>query len=153
MKTNEVFNFKMKAKDIFNFNNDGNKYDMAIRTFYLIFYAAALIIFFTVGLNSMELKTWIIAFFCAAFGATVYGTIAKMIITMIRKDKQKRKADTLIKLFRIVFFSLSTVAFLAIGFQENNTKAWIIAFVGSYGASAIFSAISQLIITLAGKDK
>lgn len=130
-----------------------NKYDAAIRSFYLIFYAAGLIIFVAVGLSSMTLQVWLLAFFCAALGATAFGTVAKMIISMIRKDMQTRKADTLIKLFYVVFYMIATIAFLAIGFQENNVKIWIIAFVGAYGAATIYSAIARLIVTLVRKDK
>lgn len=143
----------LKIRDIFNVSKADNKYDMAIRSFYLIFYAAGLIIFFAVGLNSMELQTWILAFFGAVFGATAYGTVVKMIINMVRKDRQKSKADTLINLFYVVFFSLATVAFFAIGFEHNNLKTWLIAFVGSYGAATIYSAIARLIVTLVRKDK
>ena len=142
----------MKILNNFIPNKTDNKYDNAIRSFYLLFYVGGFIIFFLVGLESMKLKTWFLAFFCSAFGATVYGTVAKMIINMIRKDKQENKADILIKLFYIIFFSLATVAFLAIGFQENNIKTWIIAFVGSYGTATIFSTITRLIVSLARKD-
>lgn len=142
----------MKIRNIFFQNKTDNKYDTAIRSFYLLFYVGGFIVFFSVGLESMKLQTWVLAFFCSAFGATVYGTIAKMIINMIRKDKQKNKADILIKLFYIIFFSLATVAFLAISLQENNIKIWLIAFVGSYGTATIFSTIVQLIVTLARKD-
>lgn len=143
----------MKLTDIFDVSKADNKYDAAIRSFYLIFYAAGFMIFVAVGLNSMTLQTWLLAFFGAVFGGTAYGTIAKMIINIVRTDRQKNKADTLIQLFYVVFFSLATVAFLAIGFQENNLKTWLIAFVGAYGAATIYSSIAKLIVTLKRKDK
>jgi len=142
----------MKILNILLSNKTNNKYDIAIGSFYLLFYASGFIVFFLVGLDSMKLQTWVLAFFCSAFGATVYGTLAKMIINLIRKDKQENKADILVKLFYIIFFSLATVAFLAIGLQEKNIKTWLIAFVGSYGTATIFSTIARLIVTLARKD-
>ena len=142
----------MKILNILLSNKTNNKYDIAIGSFYLLFYAGGFIVFFLVGLDSLKLQTWVLAFFCSAFGATVYGTLAKMIINLIRKDKQENKADILVKLFYIIFFSLATVAFLAIGLQEKNIKTWLIAFVGSYGTATIFSTIARLIVTLARKD-
>ena len=143
----------MGIRSMLNINKADNKFDMAIRSFYLIFYTAGFIVFLAVGLNSMNIKTWILAFLCSIFGATVYGTIAKMIINMVRKDKQVDKLGILKRLFYVILFSLATVAFLAIGLEEKTIKTWIIAFVGSYGGAIIFSSIAQLIITLAKKDK
>ena len=143
----------MKIREIFSVSRANNKYDAAIRAFYLIFYAAGLIIFVALGLNSMELRTWVLAFFSAAIGATAYGTVVKMIINMVRKDRRESRADTLINLFYVVFFSVATIAFFAIGLQYNNLKTWLIAFVGSYGAAAIYSAIARLVVTLSRKDK
>ena len=94
-----------------------------------------------------------LAFFGAAFGATAYGTVIKMIIYLVRKDRRESRADTLINLFYVVFFSVATIAFLAIGFQYNNLKTWLIAFVGSYVAASIYSAIARLVVTLSRKDK
>ena len=137
---------------MFNVSKAENKYDAAIRASYIICYAAGFIIFFAVGLDSMELKTWIIAFPCCTFGATVYGTIAKMVINAIRKDKIESKADTLIKLCHIVFFAIATAAFLASGFTYGGLKYWIIAFVGSYGGAVICSAIAQVVVSFLRKD-
>ena len=70
-----------------------------------------------------------------------------------RKDRRESRADTLINLFYVVFFSVATVAFFAIGFQYNNLKTRLVAFVGSYGAATIYSAIARLVVTLSRKDK
>lgn len=143
----------MKVQNVFSINRASNKYDAAIRAFYLVFYAAGAIIFIVTGLNSTDIRTWILAFFGAAFGATAYGTIAKMIVNMVRKDRQKSRADTLLQLIFVVFFSLATVAFMAIGLEHGNIKTWAIAFVGAYGAATVYSAIAYLIVGLVRKDK
>jgi len=130
-----------------------NKYDSAIRTFYLLFLCAGLIIAVAVGVTHMTAAAWVLGSLFALLGAIVYATIAKLIIDMVRKDRTVARPDILIRLFYVVFFSLATVAFVAIGMQHRDTKTWIIAFVGSYGAAVIYSAIAHLIITLARKDK
>jgi len=142
----------LKMREIFNVSKADNKYDAAIRSIYMICFAAGFIIFVTVGMNAMNLQTWLLTFVCCIAGAAFYGTVAKMIINMVRKDRQRSKTDTLIQLFYVVFFAMATVAFLAIGYQEKNAKTWVVAFVGSYGAAVIYSAIARLIITLARKD-
>jgi len=129
-----------------------NKYDAAIRAFYLLFYAAGLVIFVAVGLAHMTAAAWLLAFVCAALGATAYGTIAKLIVGMVRSDRTESRADLLIKLFYVVFFSLATVAFLAAGIEYSGLKSWIIAFVAAYGAALVYSTIARLIVTLIRKD-
>ena len=129
-----------------------NKYDQVTRIFFMLFYAAALIIYMAVGLQSMTAEVWVLGFFCAAGGATVYGVIVKSIIDMVRKDRQTAKPDILIRLFIVIFFAIGTVVFLSVGFQYGTAKTWVIAFIGSYGGAFIYSAIAWLIITLARKD-
>jgi len=143
----------MKIQDALSFRRSGNKYDVAVSTLYLLFYAAGLIIFIAVGLQYMTLAAWLLGFVCAVLGATAYGTIAKLIIGLARKDRTENRADILIRLFFVVFFSLATVAFIAIGLQYGAIKTWIIAFFGSYGAALVYSLVARLIVTLARKDK
>jgi len=102
-------------KTIFSFIKADTKYDSAIRTFYLLFYAAGLIVWVALGLTYMTPAAWIGGLFCAALAATAYGTVANMIVGLIRKDRIKNRADTLIRLFFVLLFSVATVAFLAIG--------------------------------------
>ena len=135
------------------FRQAGNKYDLATRIFFLLFYAAGLIVFVAVGLQYMTAQAWILGFVCAAAGATAYGMIAKLVIDLVRKDKPRAKADTLMRMFYFVFFALATVTFLTIGFQHNSAKTWVIAFIGSYGAAFIYGSIAWLVITLVRKDK
>jgi len=143
----------MKLQEVLGFKKTGNQYDSAIRACYLLFYAAGFLIFIAVGLQHMTLKTWLLGFFGAVFGATVYGTIVKMIIGMVRKDRVKSRSDILIRLFYLVFFSIAVVVFLTLGLQYHNVKSWAIAFIGSFGAALVYSLIARLIITLARKDK
>ena len=142
----------MKLLDCLNISKADNKYDAAIRAFYAVFYIAGFIVFFAVGLEHMKLRTWILAFVCAFFGATVYGAIAKGIINFIRRDRKDSKPDALRKLLQTVFFAVATVAFIAVGVQENQTKTWLIAFVGAYGGAFIFTVIAQLIIFMTQKE-
>jgi hypothetical protein len=67
-----------------------NKYDLVSRMIYIIFFIVATIAFIAIGFKYGTLKIWIIAFIGAYGAAIVYGTIAKLIITLvrIRKDKQ-----------------------------------------------------------------
>jgi len=143
----------MKLQEVFSFKKTDNKYDVVTRSFFLLFYAAGLIIFVAVGLQYMTLTAWLLGFVCAALGATAYGIIAKTIVDMVRKDRTRNCADILIRLFFVVFFALATVAFITIGLQYGTVKTWIIAFLGSYGAALIYSLIARLIITLVRKDK
>ena len=129
-----------------------NKFDMATRTFFLLFYAIGLIVFVAVGLQYMTILAWVLGLVCSAFGATVYGLIAKSIIDLVRKDRKTAKPDVLIRLFYVLFFTIATVAFVSIGFQYGNVKTWILAFVGSYAGAFIYSSIAWLIITLVRKD-
>jgi len=129
-----------------------NKYDLVTRLFFLLFYAAGLIIAVSVGLKYMTVQAWLLGLLGAAVGATAYGMVAKLIIDMVRKDRQTARPDTLIKLFHVVFLAIATVTFLAIGFQYGDAKTWVIAFVGSYGGAFIYASIARLIITLTRKD-
>ena len=92
----------MKIREILGLEKTGNQYDTAIRACYLLFYIIGLIVFIAVGLQYMTLTAWLLGLFGAAFGATVYGTIVKMIINMVRKDRTKSRADILIQLFYVV---------------------------------------------------
>lgn len=130
----------------------GNKYDIAIRTIFFIFFVAAVIVAVSVGLAHMTATAWVFGFIGALAGALVYTTIGKIIIDMIRKDRTRRPSDNLIRLFYVVFFALATVAFLTIGLQRHNTRIWIIAFIASYGAAFIYASIGRLIVTLVRKD-
>jgi len=130
-----------------------NKYDLATRIFFLLFYTAGLIVFVAVGLEYMTVQAWLLAFICSAAGATVYGIIAKLIVDLIRPDRPRSKPDILIRMFYFVFFAVATVAFLAIGFQYHTPKTWVIALIGSYGAAFIYGSIAWLVITLARHDK
>ena len=135
-----------------NIKSTSNKYDLATRLFFLLFYAVGVIVIVSVGLEYMTVQAWLLGLVCAAAGATVYGVIAKLIIDLVRKDRKTAKPDVLIRLFYVLFFAVATVAFLAIGFQYGNVKTWIIAFVGSYAGAFIYGSIAWLIITLARKD-
>lgn len=133
-----------------------NKYDAAIRTSYLIFYSIGAIIFLTVGLQRMELWIWAISFVYCLLGATAYGTVAKIIITLIRKDqknKKKAKAKSILKLSYLVIFSIATIIFISIGIEHNDPKSWLISFIATYGGAVVYSAIARLIITLTQKNK
>lgn len=65
-----------------------NKYDLISRAIYIIFFIVATIAFVAIGFQYGTLKVWIIAFIGAYGAATVYGSIAKLIITLVRKDKK-----------------------------------------------------------------
>ena len=143
----------MKLQDILSFKKPDNKYDLLTRAFYLVFYVAGLIVFVSVGLEYMTPTAWVLGFVCSVLGATAYGTIAKMIVDMVRKDRERGRADILIRLFYVVFFALATVVFLTVGVPGNSAKTWIIAFIASYGAAFIYSTIARLIVNLARKDK
>jgi len=129
-----------------------NKYDTAIRCFYAIFAAIGLIVFVAVSLQYMTWQAWLFSGFGSVLGATALSLIVRSMINMFRDDQPVAKADVLIRVFYIVFFTIATVAFVSIGFQWNNTRTWIIAFVGAYAAALIYSTIARLIVTLARKD-
>ena len=104
----------------------------------------------------MKLWVWILTLVCCAFGATAYGTVAKIIITMIRKDLQegkKVKAESVLKLSYLVIFSIATIIFVATGIENGTAKSWVIAFVASYGGAVIYSAVARLIVTILRKEK
>ena len=146
----------MKLSDIFNVHKSDNKYDIAIRMCYIIFYSIGVIVFFAVGLKHMNLWVWLSSFVGCMLGATAYGTVAKIIITVVRKDLQdgkKVKAESVLRLSYLVIFSIATIIFVSAGIENGTVKSWLIAFVGSYGGAVIYSAIARLIITLIRKDK
>lgn len=146
----------MKLLDFLRVSKSNNKYDVAIRMGYLIFFTIGAIVFFSIGLQYMEPRIWLLTFVCCAIGATGYGTVVRIAITMIRKDLQdgkKIKAELILKLLYIVFFSLATILFIAIGLEKGTAKAWLTAFVGTFGGAVIYSAIARVIVTFIRKDK
>ena len=146
----------MKISDFLGINKSENKYDVAIRMCYLIFYSIGIIVFFSLGLQYMKLWVWMLSFVCCTLGATANGTAAKIIITVIRNDLQdgkKVKAESVLRLSYLVIFSIATIIFVSTGIENGTVKSWLIAFVGSYGGAVIYSAIARLIITFIRKDK
>ena len=146
----------MKISEFLEVNKSENKYDVAIRMCYLIFYSIGVIVFFSLGLQYMKLWVWVLAFVCCALGGTAYGTVAKIIITVIRKDLQdgkKVKAESVLRLAYLVIFSIATIIFVATGIEGGAAKSWLISFVGSYGGAVIYSALARLIVTFIRKDK
>ena len=145
----------MKINDFSKTKRSENKYDVAIRMCYLIFSAIAVIVFVSLGLQYMKLWVWALSFVCCALGAAVYGTIAKTIITVIRRDLQfskKVKVKSVLNLSYLVIFSIATIIFVATGIEGGSAKAWLISFVCSYGGAVIYSAIAKLIATLIRKE-
>ena len=147
----------MKISDYLDFGKAENKYDVAIRMCWLIFWAIGFIVFFAVGLHYMVREIWLLTFVCCVVGAIVFGVIAKTLINTIRKDRQKDKkvkADLVKRLLYIFIFSMATVAFITIGIEESgdDIKYWIITLVGSYGGAVIASALVRMIVTFARKD-
>lgn len=146
----------MKIQDYFKDNKSDNKYDVAIRMCYLIFLSIGFIVFFSVGLQYMRLWVWLLSFVCCTLGAVIYGTVAKIIITMIRKDLQsekKIKTELILKLSYLIIFSFAVIIFVATGLEKGTAKSWIISFVGSFGGAVIYSAITRIIVTFIRKDK
>lgn len=132
-----------------------NKYDQLTKMFYLIFGVGALIIYVCVGLTSDGgWQVWLLGIIAAICGAAAWGTLAYFIISLVRKDKPKtNKYDLISRAIYILFFIVATIAFVAIGFQYGQTKTWIIAFIGAYGAATVYGTVAKLIITLIRKDK
>ena len=99
----------VKISDFLGITKSENKYDVAIRMCYLIFYSIGAIVFFSLGLQYMKLWVWLLSFVGCIFGATAYGMVAKTIITVIRNDLQdgkKVKAESVLKLSYLVIFSI-----------------------------------------------
>ena len=147
----------MKISDYLDFGRTENKYDVATRMCYLIFWSIGFIVFFAVGLNYMTTEIWLLAFGCCVFGAIVFSIISKTLINMIRKDRQKDKkvkADLVKRLLYVFIFAMATIAFLTIGIEESggDIKYWIITLVGSYGGAVIACALVRMVITFARKD-
>ena len=65
-----------------------NKYDLVSKAIYIILFIVATIAFVATGFQYGTLKAWIIAFIAAYGAAAVYGSIAKLIITLVRKDRK-----------------------------------------------------------------
>ena len=146
----------MKISEFLEVNKSENKYDIAIRMCYLIFYSIGVIVLFSLGLQYMKLWVWALSFVCCALGATAYGTVAKIIITTIRKDLEdgkKVKAESVLRLSYLVIFSIATIIFVATGIEKGTVTGWLISLVGSYGGALIYSAVVRLIITFIRKDK
>ena len=147
----------MKISDYLDFSKEENKYDVATRMCYLIFSSIGFIVFFAVGLNYMTLEIWLFTLGCCLFGSIMLGVIAKTLINMIRKDRQKDKkvkADLLKRLLYVFIFAMATIAFLTIGIEESggDIKYWIIALVGSCGGAVIASALVRMIFAFIRKD-
>jgi hypothetical protein len=70
-------------------DKERNKYDLVSRMIYILFFIIATIAFIAIGFQYGTVKIWIIAFIGAYGAAVVYGSIAKLIITLVRKDKKK----------------------------------------------------------------
>ena len=146
----------MKISDFLDVNKSDNKYDVTIRMIYIIFYSIAVIIFFSLGLQYMKLWVWALSFVCCALGATAYGTIAKIIINMIRgklQDGKKIDVGLVLKLSYLLIFSFAAIIFVAAGIEYGDAKSWIIAFISSFGGAVIYSALARLVVTLIQKDK
>ena len=146
----------MKIKELLEVNKSENKYDVAIRMCYLIFYSIGVIVLFSLGLQYMKLWVWALSFVCCALGATAYGTVAKIIITTIRKDLEdgkKVKAESVLRLSYLIIFSIATIIFVATGIEKETVTGWLISLVCSYGGALIYSAVARLIITFIRKDK
>ena len=147
----------MKMSDYLDFGKAENKYDVATRMCYLIFSSIAFIVFFAVGLQFMVLEIWLLAFVCCVFGAVISSVIAKVVVNLMRKDRQKdkkSKTDLIKRLLYIFIFAMATVAFVTIGLEESggDIKYWIIALVGSSGGAVICSAIVNIIFAFVNKD-
>ena len=145
----------MKISDFLGISRSENKYDVAVRMCYLIFCTIGVIVFFTLGLQYMKLWVWALSFVCCALGAAAYGTAAKIIITMIRKDMldgKKVKAESVLRLSYIIIFCIAAIIFVSAGTENGTAKSWLISFVGSYGGAVIYSAIARLIIAFIRKD-
>ena len=148
----------MKISDYLDFGKAENKYDTAIRMCCLIFSSAGFIVFIAVGLHYTAFNIWLLTFGCCSFGAAVCSAAAKMLINIIRKDRQKDKivkADLLKRLLCVFIFIIAAAAFITIGTEqsEGDIKYWIIAFVGSFGGAVIASALVRMIFAFAGRDK
>ena len=133
-----------------------NKYDRLIKLFYLVFGAGALIIYLCVcaAAEDADWRVWTLGAVAAVCGAAAWGTLTYFIISLIRKDKPKEhKYDLVSKVIYIILFIVATIAFVAIGFQYGTFKTWIIAFLGAYGAAAVYGSVAKLVITLVRKDK
>jgi len=147
----------MKIRDYLDFGKAENKYDIAIRMCYLIFFSIGFIVFFAVGLLYMLPEIWLLTFVCCVFGSVIFSVIAKGIINIMRKDQQKdkkSKADLIQRLINIFIFAMAAVACITIGIEESggDIKYWIITFVGSCGGAVILSAIVRVIFAFAKKD-
>lgn len=130
---------------------DKNVYSRLIKLFYLVFALGALVICVCVCATAegANWQTWLLGLIAAVCGAAAWGTLAYFIISLVRKDKPKAdKYDFVSRTVYIVFFMIATIAFAAIGFQYGTLKTWIIAFIGAYGAAAVYGSIAKLIITL-----
>ena len=63
--------------------------DILIQLFYVVFFAIATVVFLALGMQYHNAKTWIIALVGSYGGAFVYSLIARLIITLVRKDKRR----------------------------------------------------------------
>lgn len=131
-----------------------NKYDRAIKLFYLIFGVAGLMVFLIVGIINNNPQIWLFAFFGAAAGTAAWGTLTYFIVSLIRKDEPaSNKYDNISWAVYVLFFIIATIAFIATGLHYANAKTWLIAFIGAYGAAAVYGTIAKVIINLIRKDK
>ena len=67
-----------------------DKYDLISKAIYMLFYALATVAFITIGFEHRQTKVWIITFVCAYGAATIYGTIAKLIIMLVKAKKENK---------------------------------------------------------------
>jgi len=130
----------------------GAQYAAAVRNVRLICAVAATIVWVCVAVARMTVLAWVLGFVVCALGGAAYATIGTLILALVCRDRPRPRSDSVIALCTVVFFSLATVAFLAIGVQHHGVKTWVVAFVGAYGAAVIYSAIARLIVSLVRKD-
>lgn len=145
----------MKIREFFCFNKSEDKYDVAIRSCYIISFVIGFIVFISNGLEHMRPEIWLLAFAGSAFGAVAFGTFAKSIINMVQSSRQeggKVQGEQLLKHISVIAFSLATIGFFSSGIKQGNLMAWIISFIGAYGGATIATALVRVIYSLARKD-
>ena len=146
---NNKTNNKKEIKTMLNKEKNSNKFDGAIKMSYLIFACGAAIIAVSVGVMNNDWQTWVQGLLIAICGAAAFGFLAHFIISLIRNDKPNvNKYDLVSRSLFILFYIVASIAFIGIGFQYMQTKIWIIAFVGAYGAATIYASVAKLIITV-----
>ena len=69
---------------------DGKKIDvgLVLKLSYLLIFSFAAIIFVATGIEHGDAKSWIIAFISSFGGAVIYSALARLVVTLIQKDKK-----------------------------------------------------------------